>query len=158
MKLALATASDMPQLLSLYRACARQKNSVWDEEYPNVHTASMDIAVGGLYLLRRKNEILACASLIAPEAEECGAMYRPCRNPCALARIGVHPEAQGQGYGRRMLRLCLMIARAQGHDGMRLLVGSRNRPAVRLYLRAGFRPCGMRRAWGEQWICMEREL
>ena len=158
MKLTQAKTSDMPQLLSLYRACARQKSSVWDEEYPSVHTASADIAAGRLYLLRRNNELLACASLIAPEEEERGALYRPCRNPCALARIGVRPEAQGQGYGGLMLRLCLRIARAQGHDGMRLLVSPRNRPAVRMYLHAGFRPCGMRCAWGEQWICMEREL
>ncbi len=158
MKLATAKMPDMPELLGLYRACAAQENSVWDEYYPNTQTAAADIAAGSLYLLRGRGALVACASIIAPEDEERGSMYRPCRNPCALARIGVHPAFQGRGYGGLMLRLCLRIARAQGRDSMRLLVGPRNRPAVRMYHRAGFQPCGMRRAWGEVWICMERGL
>lgn len=52
--------------------------------------------------------------------------------------VAVHPDAQGQGFGRVALRQAVRILRISGADPITLTVMDVNLPAVSLYLREGF--------------------
>lgn len=55
-----------------------------------------------------------------------------------LAGLFVAPDAQGQGVGRRLLKLCLRM-----HPELSLKVYAQNTRAVRFYERHGFVRCGV---------------
>ena len=56
-----------------------------------------------------------------------------------IAYLGVVPEVRGQGVGRTILRFALDRAASAGIQIVRLLVDSRNTPAIRLYESQGFK-------------------
>ena len=89
---------------------------------------------------------------------ETGDVFTPASKPCALARLGVLPDCQGRGYGKAMLCSMLHVARAQGYDAVRLLVGADNAPAIHLYEETGFIAVGETDAYDEHWLQMERLL
>ncbi|WP_430503810.1 ribosomal protein S18-alanine N-acetyltransferase [Haloparvum sp. PAK95] len=57
-----------------------------------------------------------------------------------LKDIAVHPEARGEGIGRRLLRSTLVRLRAQGAMVVKLEVRAGNDPAKALYRSEGFEP------------------
>lgn len=61
------------------------------------------------------------------------------RQDCEVVYLGLVPEARGQGWGRLVIRQAQRLARSAG--AKRLLLGCdvNNPPALRTYLRAGFR-------------------
>ena len=64
-----------------------------------------------------------------------------------LLNLCVAPSEQGQGYGRRLLRRMLDLAR--WHDAQRVFLEVRpsNRRAIELYDQAGFNEIGRRRGY-----------
>jgi RimJ/RimL family protein N-acetyltransferase len=65
------------------------------------------------------------------------------RHTAELNSMMVSPAYTGQGIGLRLIEACLVQARqAQGLELITLRVGTANQAAVRLYERAGFKPCG----------------
>lgn len=66
------------------------------------------------------------------------------RHSAELNTMMVSPACTGQGIGLRLVEACLVQARqAQGLELITLRVGTANEAAVRLYERAGFKPCGV---------------
>jgi [ribosomal protein S18]-alanine N-acetyltransferase len=61
-----------------------------------------------------------------------------------FTNIAVHPRAQRQGHGRRLLRALLDLARAQGCLSATLEVRPSNAPALRLYEGEGFTAAAIR--------------
>lgn len=57
-----------------------------------------------------------------------------------LFDVAVRPDAQGRGFARSIVRGALRWAAAQGAQSSWLQVEQRNKPAVSLYNRLGFRP------------------
>jgi ribosomal-protein-alanine N-acetyltransferase len=66
---------------------------------------------------------------------------------CHILNLCVHPERQGQGLGRRILRRLLAIARTHGADTALLEVRVSNRRAIGLYEAEGFGEVGLRRGY-----------
>ena len=66
---------------------------------------------------------------------------------CHILNLCVHPERQGQGLGRRILRRLLAIARAHGADTALLEVRVSNGRAIALYESEGFGEVGRRRGY-----------
>jgi ribosomal-protein-alanine N-acetyltransferase len=66
---------------------------------------------------------------------------------CHLLNLCVHPDRQGQGLGRRILRRMLAIGRSHGADTAFLEVRVSNRAAIALYEAEGFGEVGTRRAY-----------
>ena len=79
-----------------------------------------------------------------------------------LYNIAVRPEARGRGVGTALLGEVLRRARAGGAERMFLEVRRSNLAAQRLYERAGFAVCGVRRNYytspTEDAILMEKNL
>ena len=64
-----------------------------------------------------------------------------------LLNIGVSPRYQGQGYGARLLRHTMSIARTHKATTLFLEVRPSNERAVELYRHFGFRQIGLRRGY-----------
>ena len=66
------------------------------------------------------------------------------RHSAELSSLMVSPLYTGQGTGLRLIQACLAQAtQAQGLELITLRVSTANEAAVRLYERAGFKPCGV---------------
>ncbi|QGU33794.1 ribosomal protein S18-alanine N-acetyltransferase [Thermochromatium tepidum] len=64
---------------------------------------------------------------------------------CQIFNLGVHPDWQGQGLGRQMLRHLLRLARQRAAATAFLEVRVSNAPALALYRSEGFCEVGRRR-------------
>jgi len=64
---------------------------------------------------------------------------------CHILNLCVRPEFQNRGYGTRLLEHMLDLARQHSAETAYLEVRPSNRPALKLYHRAGFDEVGMRR-------------
>ena len=64
------------------------------------------------------------------------------RTTCTIARLGVHPDWQGQGIGRALLLAGLRHAQAWGCSRALLNTQSTNYRSQHLYRSFGFRPTG----------------
>jgi len=76
------------------------------------------------------NTVQGCAALVL-------------REDCAeLKRMMVRPEARGQGLGKALVAALELEAAWAGRPLLRLETGVRQRPAIALYERMGYRRCG----------------
>jgi len=64
-----------------------------------------------------------------------------------LLNISIAKERQGKGYGARLLRFAMEVARHGGADSMLLEVRPTNAPALALYENYGFQVIGRRKAY-----------
>ena len=64
-----------------------------------------------------------------------------------LLNIGISPRYQGRGYGARMLRHIMSVAKNYGAGKLFLEVRPSNEQAVSLYRHFGFRQIGLRRGY-----------
>jgi putative acetyltransferase len=99
------------------------------------------------------NHLLDMAAMLRPElrllvvrdaqqrVQGCGAILL--REDCAeLKRMMVRPEARSQGLGQALIAALEVEAVMAGRPLLRLETGVRQRPAIRLYERMGYRRCG----------------
>lgn len=80
----------------------------------------------------RQDRLLAYADGRSPGAEPYGDEY-----PAHL-HIDLLPEAQGEGWGRRLVEALIAALRARGVTGLHLVAGADNVGAVAFYPRVGF--------------------
>lgn len=66
---------------------------------------------------------------------------------CQIFNLCVHPQWQGQGIGRALLRHLLQVARRRGAKTAFLEVRVSNAPALALYRSEGFCEVGLRRGY-----------
>jgi ribosomal-protein-alanine N-acetyltransferase len=66
---------------------------------------------------------------------------------CHILNLCVHPQAQGRGFGCRILRRLLAIARFRNAHAAFLEVRASNRSALKLYARESFCEVGVRRGY-----------
>lgn len=82
----------------------------------------------------RQDGVLRYAYARAPGAEPYGDVY-----PAHL-HIDLLPEAQRQGWGRRLVDTLADALRAEGVPGLHLVAGADNAGAIAFYRRLGFTP------------------
>lgn len=81
-------------------------------------------------------------------------------DPICIHRLAVHPEYQGRGLGKELLRFAEERARSSGGTSIRIDVFTLNEGALGMYRRAGFAEVGeichpMRSA---PYLCFEKRL
>lgn len=64
------------------------------------------------------------------------------RASCMIARLAVHPQRQGEGFGRALLLAGLQLAQQGGCDRAILNTQATNHRSQQLYRNLGFRPTG----------------
>jgi len=112
--------------------------------------AELDVYLGGLYD-PEDNFLTPVEDLTGPQARfwlaragdraiGCGAL-RLFADYGEVKRMYVRPEGRGMGIGRSLLAAIEAEARGHGLPALKLETGPAQVEAVRLYERAGFRPC-----------------
>ena len=146
-----AAKEDTDDLLAFYRLVAdtmeekglQQWHWGW---YPNEEMIRSDIEKGDLYFLRRDGKVAAAVVLMTGQEPEYNELSWSCGiRPGIFHRLGVHPSMQGAGLGGQVLDDVLQILRRSGCDCVRCDTSEKNRNAIRLYEKMGFRRCGTMR-------------
>ena len=150
-----AEVRDQEEIVALYRALVGTPFCTWTPTYPSPDNVASDIRCRALHCLSDANRIVAVAAArVNPELDSLAWDPR-LKKPCDLARIGVHPDFQKRGLASMLLTEVIAKTRQDGYDGMRLLVGKTNKPALRLYEKAGFSLCGETVAYDIDWFCSQ---
>jgi ribosomal protein S18 acetylase RimI-like enzyme len=155
-----AEERDRDAVLALYAACSKLPGCTWSEDYPSRESFDTDLEHGWLYCLKEEDAVIAAVSLgDFGELEDKDIPWsNAVQRPCELARIGVLPSYNGKGIGTLVVNHTIETARAQGFDGIRLLVSPGNPRAVAMYLRAGFKTMGETDLYDHHWLCQELKL
>ncbi|MFF1611605.1 GNAT family N-acetyltransferase [Amycolatopsis sp. NPDC058278] len=84
----------------------------------------------------------------------------PLTELCHISMVFVHPHHWGRRVGQQLLEAIARHAAHRGHTCLQLWTGAANRPAQRLYQRAGFQPSGRTKelATGESIVHLIRRL
>lgn len=153
-----ARAQDAPDVLKLYQSCIGLPGCTWNEYYPTDEDIQIDRAQGALYILRDGDAVIGAVSAGFKCELDGVCPWQARNNPGEIGRLCISPARRGEGLGARLLREALMVLRAKGFDGARLLVSPENPPALRLYKSAGFTRAGEAELYERRWQCMETQL
>lgn len=152
-----ATLKDAAATLQLYRDCAAQQSSAWDEDYPNREILQSDIAQKALFLAERDGELAGAVTLIQPEAvEEEGLAFSETEKPGTLTRLCVAPKWQGKGLGKVLLKMSGKQAARMGYTAVHLLCDIRNETAHGLYLKNEYAKVGETALYGARFYAFEK--
>ncbi|MEM9546427.1 MAG: GNAT family N-acetyltransferase [Bacteroidota bacterium] len=112
----------------------------WNYDYPDYNTLKEDVATGANFIIREDDKILASIALNAIQDEQYKKIHWKYRNDSVLVihRLGVHPAAQGKGYGKKMCHFAESFAREHGYKSIRLDAYSGNAISNRLYEKLGY--------------------
>lgn len=155
-----ARPGDGPVVLSLYRSLIGLPGTTWNQYYPGPEEVESDIARGSLWCLWGPDGSLWGAASLGEDDLDIRDLdcWTPAANSCELTRVGIRQDLHGRGLGKAFVGLLLQNAAREGRDMARLLVGTGNRAARRLYEKLGFAPCGQTQMYDVDWVCMEKKL
>ena len=148
MELIRATEQDADSLVAFYRHVAdnmeEQGIDHWHwGRYPNEEFIREDVAKGEMYYMLEGGTISAAVVITVGQEEEYDSLAWSCGvRPGSFRRIAVHPSMQGAGLGGLVMDDVLQLLRRSGCDCVRCDTSEKNRHAIRLYEKLGFRPCG----------------
>jgi len=114
--------------------------SQWNYDYPDRDTLITDVKEGANYVIRDGNKIAASIVLNEQQDEQYQQIHWGCRNDSVLVihRLGVHPEYQGRGLGKKMCLFAESFAIENGYKSIRLDAYAGNAVSNRLYLSLGY--------------------
>lgn len=154
MDLIKATANDLPELYALYSSVAEHMEANGSEqwhwgEYPSETILREDVEKERLYILRDDKGILASVAILHEQDPEYEVIpWTFGIRPAVFHRLAVRPTMQGRGIAAGVLDDVQAMLRREGYDSLRCDTYVRNRHALRLYEKMGFRCCGSFR-WDE---------
>lgn len=139
-----AKKSEIPEILELTRACAREMISrkifQWNEHYPTASAFRKDIERGELFLLKHNHNIIGTIVISTVMDEEYLAIdwLTPSVNNLYIHRLAVHPAAQGQGNARKLMDYAYAFAKAAFASSIRLDTFSKNKRNQKFYEARGY--------------------
>ena len=145
MEIIQATAATLDELISFYQVVAdhMEERAIrqwhWGR-YPNEDLIRRDVEAGRLYYLPQDDEIAAAVVVETGQDPEYEALSWNCGiHPGVFHRLAVHPSMQGAGLGGLVLDDVQQMLRRSGCDCVRCDTSEKNRGAIRLYEKMGFR-------------------
>lgn len=143
MEFRLSILDDLPQLKRVYKDIVEdmneQKLEIWDEIYP-CEFFEEDIRKKQLYVLIDKDEIVSAFALTKTNIGESLVEWTNKSDKVYyLDRLGVNKKYSKKGIGSYMLDKARDISKNLGAEYLRLFVVDINEPAIRLYLKNGFK-------------------
>lgn len=162
MKITKASEDQIDAILNLCKECSQNmlNNSLdqWDEVYPNREIFLSDIKNDSLFIAVSDNskEIIGCVVLNEyqdPEYGEIKWKYNG-KRIAVIHRLMVHPEYEGKGIAKSLVRFVEDLARKRRYDSVRLDVFQKNQRAVNFYHKLGYTVSGkVAFRKGEFWCC-----
>lgn len=143
MNLRLATISDLPQIIKMYKKIVAKMYDnniyIWDEIYPCKYFEK-DIKNNQLYLLINNNEIISAFALCHLKNTAKGVNWMD-KNAKALyiERLGVNINYLRNGIGYTAVNKAIVLAGQMNAEYLRLFVVDNNYAAINLYQKAGFK-------------------
>ncbi len=98
--------------------------------------------------LNAKNTIFLTARLLGEAVGYCGMIF--CMGEAEITNVAVRETARRQGVASAMLRELVRLGAERGVQTFFLEVRKSNAPAIALYEKQGFAPCGIRKNFYEQ--------
>ncbi len=146
MNFRLANLEDLPQLKVVYRKIIDNMNkndiSIWDEIYP-CEFLKTDIENGILYILEDDSVIISAFALCETNSGEPFVTWENANSKAMyLDRFGVNVDYAGRGIGSFMLKKAISLAGEKNAEYLRLFVVDINEPAIKLYIKNGFKRAG----------------
>ena len=151
MELIRATEQELDELLAFYRHVADHMEEKGLQQwhwgrYPNEAMIREDLDKGDLYYMRVDGTLAAAVVLMTGQEPEYDSLcWSFGVRPGIFHRLAVHPSMQGAGLGGLVVDDVLQLLRRCGCDCVRCDTSEKNRNAVRLYEKLGFRRCGTMR-------------
>jgi ribosomal protein S18 acetylase RimI-like enzyme len=139
MKIEKAILSDIEQLLSITKSCAKFmiENGIfqWNELYPSKEVLLNDIALTQLWKLVEDNLIIGLVVFTEIEDKEYINVQWLSKNSTSLYihRLAVHPKFQGKGYAQKLINFGENYAISNGYKSMRLDTFSQNKRNLQFY-------------------------
>ena len=143
-----AKNSEIPEILSLTRACAQEMISriifQWNEHYPTAIAFEQDIARGELFVLKENDRIIGTIVLSTLMDDEYLDIkwLTPSLNNLYIHRLAVHPDLQGQGNARKLMDYAYAFAKAHSAPSIRLDTFSQNKRNQKFYEARGYEKLG----------------
>lgn len=160
MEIRLLTINDIYHIKELYKDIRENTYTLWDENYPNEELIKWDIERNGLYGVFDNNKLIAISFLgeRCEEGENDFTWKDLFNKRGTFARIGVSPEYQNKGIGTLLVGFVLKELKHRGFDGVRILVGTQNTNAIKLYSKFGFTNCGITQKYGHEYYLFELRI
>lgn len=125
----------------------------WQDGYPNRACWEADVDDGFAYVAETDEKTIAGMFALVADVETCdpepsygeidGAWLTPDAKYAVVRRVGVAPEAKGQGIAGTMLDFACDKAAQMGLASVRVDTHADNKPMQRALQKAGFVPCGI---------------
>ena len=160
MEIKLLTVENIEEIKKLYNEIRNNTFTLWDAGYPSEELIKWDIEREGLWGVFDNGKIIAIsfAGKRQEDGEEDFTWKDTFNKRGTFARIGVSPKYQNQGVGTLLVDFILKKLKEQGFDGVRILVGTRNVNAIKLYTKFGFEKCGKVERNGHEYFLFELRL
>ena len=143
-----AQKSEIPEILSLTRACAREmiaRNILqWNEHYPTQQAFEGDVTRNELFVLKEQQSIIGTLVIsIYKDAEYDDIEWlTPDGNNYYIHRLAVHPDHQGKGNARKLMDYAYAFAKAKKASSLRLDTFSQNERNQKFYEGRGYQKLG----------------
>ena len=160
MEIRLLKKEDLNEIKELYLDIKNNTYTLWDENYPSEELILWDIERKGLWGVFDKQTLIAVTYVgeRCEDGEENFTWQHIFKKRGTFARIGVSPKYQNKGIGTKLVNFVLKELESQGFDGVRILVGSKNTNAIKLYSKFGFENCGKVERYGHEYYLFELSL
>ena len=166
MLIRLATAADLPAILTLVRQVVplmqAAGNRQWTADYPNEAVFRQDIDQDQLWVAELAGTLAGVAALTQDQDPEYAqADWDATETALVTHRLAVSPAAQGQGVAAALLAQAEVLARQRGLPSLRVDTNSENAATQRLFPKLGYRFAGeitLAFRPGLRFFCYEKRL
>ncbi|EKQ56113.1 MULTISPECIES: GNAT family N-acetyltransferase [unclassified Clostridium] len=130
---------DLSSILNIISNCIKYMESqglyLWDEFYPNSGIIENDIKREDCYVLKTNGKCVAYVAINEEQPPEYSQInwISNGRKVLVIHRLSVHPEFQGKGIAKKMLKFIEDFATKNNYSSIRLDAYSANENALRLY-------------------------
>lgn len=160
MEIKLLTKNNIDEIKKLYDEIRENTYTLWDNGYPSEELIKWDIERKGLWGVFDNNKLIAIsfAGERCEDGEEGYTWKDSFEKRGTFARIGVSPNYQNKGVGTKLVKFVLDRLKSEGFDGVRILVGTKNNNAIKLYTKFNFVNCGKTNRYGHEYFLFELRL
>lgn len=160
MKIRLLNLADLDKIKNLYEEIKAKTFTLWDDGYPSEELIKYDIERQSLYGVFDKENLIAIsfAGVRCEDGEESFTWKDTFNKRGTFARIGVSPEHQNKGVATKLVQFILDKLKKDGFDGVRILVGTNNYNALKLYNKFNFDNCGKTERFGHDYYLFELRI
>lgn len=135
-------------IMNLINKCIKYMESEdiyqWNEFYPTLEIIEKDLQEERLYVLKDKDQCIACVGIDDEEPEEYKSInwFTNGEKVLVIHRLAVHPTYQGKGMAKKLMTFIESIVGENNYTCIRLDAYSGNEKALKLYENLGYKKVG----------------